>query len=83
LNFTTVPEKYITQTTRFGFLTNFTLAGNPNPSSANVIQGSPSNDPNQAVVVGAPYHFYFGLNNGKTAIDRFYKLYVATEQEQL
>jgi hypothetical protein len=29
------------------------------------------------VVVGAPYHFYFGLVNGNTAVDKFYKLYVA------
>jgi hypothetical protein len=83
LNFTDVPEKYVTQTTRFGFLTNFTSGGVPQPSSSNVIQGSPSNSSSDAVVVGAPYHFYFGLNNGKTAIDRFYKLYVATEEEQL
>jgi hypothetical protein len=28
------------------------------------------------LLVGAPFHFYFGLNNGKTAIDKFVKLYV-------
>ena len=28
------------------------------------------------IVVGAPYYFYFGLNNGKTAVDKFFKLYV-------
>ena len=26
-----------------------------------------------AITVGAPYHFYFGLNNGKTAMNRFIK----------
>ena len=36
---------------------------------------------NGTIVVGAPYHFYFGLNNGKTAINRFYKLYVQTVEE--
>ena len=30
-------------------------------------------------IVGAPFHFYFGLNNGKTAIDKFVKLYVNNE----
>ena len=34
---------------------------------------------NDKFLVGAPYHFYFGLNNGKTAIDRFFKLYVVNE----
>jgi hypothetical protein len=47
--------------------------GSPTPGS--------STGKNQAVVVGAPYYFYFGLNNGKTALDRFYKLYVATAEE--
>jgi hypothetical protein len=46
-----------------------------------VNQGQPIGSANQAVVVGAPYHFYFGLNNGKTALNRFYKLYVATTEE--
>jgi hypothetical protein len=27
-------------------------------------------------VVGAPYHFYFGLGKGKTALNRFIKKYV-------
>jgi hypothetical protein len=54
--------------------------------TSGVIQGQPVNFfapnqvnpavPSQGIVVGAPYHFYFGLFNGKTAIDRFYKLYV-------
>lgn len=80
LDFTTLNEKYITQTTRFGFISNY-LNNVPDPYSSGVIQGAPSNSPSDAIVVGAPYHFYFGLNNGKTAINRFYKLYVATEQE--
>ena len=80
LNFTSINEKYITQTTRFGFISNF-LNGVPDPNSSGVVQGAPSTSPQDAIVVGAPYHFYFGLNNGKTAINRFYKLYVATEEE--
>jgi hypothetical protein len=87
LDFTSPQEKYITPTTKFGFISNF-LNNNPNPSSTGVIQGQPvpvsaqgiptNQNALQSVVVGAPYHFYFGLNNGKTAINRFYKLYVAT-----
>ena len=90
LDFTTASEKYRTQTTNFGYITNFLTLPNgtqvPNPNSNNVLQGAPllptlQNVQLSTTVVGAPYHFYFGLNNGKTAIDRFYKLYVATEQE--
>ena len=80
LDFNTINEKYITQTTKFGFISNF-LNGVPDPNSNGVVQGAPSTSPQDAIVVGAPYHFYFGLNNGKTAINRFYKLYVATEEE--
>jgi hypothetical protein len=87
LDFTSPQEKYITPTTKFGFISNF-LNNNPDANSNGVVQGQPvpvspqgiPTGPNalQSVVVGAPYHFYFGLNNGKTAINRFYKLYVAT-----
>jgi hypothetical protein len=52
-----------------GFLTNFDLSGNPDPN-----RNTTGN-----YVVGAPYHFYFGLNNGKTAVDKFVKLYILTE----
>jgi hypothetical protein len=83
LDFVSVNEKYRTQTTKLGYLTNYDLAGNPVPQPAGgiVLDGEDSGLPDDAVVVGAPYHFYFGLNNGKTAINRFYKLYVQTEQE--
>jgi hypothetical protein len=59
------------------------LAGVPEPLIPPTVvnQGQPIGSANQAVVVGAPYHFYFGLNNGKTALNRFYKLYVATTEE--
>ena len=52
-----------------------------NSPTYNINQGDPSTNYQDSVVVGAPYHFYFGLNNGKTAINRFYKLYVATVEE--
>ena len=83
LDFTTLGEKYVTSTTNLGYISNYTLAGVPEPliPPSVVNQGQPVGSPNQAVVVGAPYHFYFGLNNGKTALNRFYKLYVATIEE--
>ena len=61
----------------------FDINGDPLPITplANIAQGDPSTNFLDSVVVGAPYHFYFGLNNGKTAINRFYKLYVATAEE--
>ena len=81
LDFTTQQEKYKTTTTNLGYITNY-INGVPAPLSVNsVTQGAPSGNKNSAIVAGAPYHFYFGLNNGKTAMDRFYKLYVATNEE--
>jgi hypothetical protein len=69
LDFTNVNEYYNTTTTQLGYLTNLDSSGNPQPT------------PNYAggYIVGAPFHFYFGLNNGKTAIDKFIKLYITTE----
>jgi hypothetical protein len=83
LNFTSLNEKYITTQTKLGFIASYGINNNPLPITplTNITQGDPRTDPNEAVVVGAPYHFYFGLNNGKTAINRFYKLYVGVEEE--
>lgn len=85
LDFTSVPGKYQTNLTKFGYLASFDINGDPLPITplANILQGAPSASitTSSVTVVGAPYHFYFGLNNGKTAINRFYKLYVPTEQE--
>ncbi len=87
LDFESASEKYRTSTTQLGYLTNFNNNGVPSPyvnPLTNILQGAPAEDSvvNQysIIIVGAPYHFYFGLNNGKTAIDRFFKLYVATEE---
>jgi len=52
---------------QYGFITNIDSSGNP------VINGTPLQN---KFIVGAPYHFYFGLKNGKTAVNRFIKLYV-------
>lgn len=86
LDFISPNEKYKTSTTQVGYLANFDLNGDPQPivSLSSIDQGDPSPQSdfqNGTIVVGAPYHFYFGLNNGKTAINRFYKLYVQTVEE--
>ena len=86
LDFTSNDEKYQTPLTKLGFISSFNLTGGTMPITPLILQGNPSPNPAQestvkdGIVVGAPYHFYFGLNNGKTAVDRFYKLYVATEE---
>jgi hypothetical protein len=54
-----------------GYITN--LSG-PNTPDPNYNVGT--TPPGSSILVGAPYHFYFGLNNGKTAIDKFVKLYI-------
>jgi hypothetical protein len=76
LDFTTSNEKYRTNLTQVGYLASFDINGDPLPITIPApATGAPGSSP---IVVGAPYHFYFGLNNGKTAINRFYKLYVPT-----
>jgi hypothetical protein len=85
LDFDSPSGKYQTTITKDGFLSSFDLNGEPLPITPlnNIIQGAPSPTitTSSVTVVGAPYHFYFGLNNGKTAINRFYKLYVPTDEE--
>ena len=83
LNFTSLGEKYITSLTKLGHIASYDINGNPQPYTilSSIQQGDPSQSASDAVVVGAPYHFYFGLNNGKTAINLFYKLSVATVEE--
>jgi len=76
LDFLTPNEKYTTTTTKLGYITNYYSNGTPNPNSSNVTNGTPGGNP---ILVGAPYHFYFGLYNGKTALDIFYKLYVQVQ----
>lgn len=76
LDFESPNEKYTTTTAKLGYITNYNINGTTNPNSGNVTNGVPGGNP---VVVGAPYHFYFGLNVGKTALDIFYKLYVEVQ----
>lgn len=52
---------------KYGFITDINSSGNP------VIGGVALQN---RFIVGAPYHFYFGLKNGKTAVNRFINLYV-------
>jgi hypothetical protein len=76
LDFVTPNEKYTTTTTNLGYITNYNITGGTNASASNVINGVPGGNP---VLVGGPYHFYFGLNVGKTALDIFYKLYIEVQ----
>jgi hypothetical protein len=83
LDFTSPSQKYRTSLNETGYIFSTDSNGDPLPITPlnNISQGDPSTNYQDSIVVGAPYHFYFGLNNGKTAINRFYKLYVATEEE--
>jgi hypothetical protein len=76
LDFDNLNEYYQTSTSNFGLITNFDVNGNPLSTTGNVLNGLPQG---KAIVVGAPFHFYFGLNNGTTALDKFTKLYINTE----
>jgi hypothetical protein len=67
-----VDAYYSTSTTKLGVLTNFDVNGDPIPT--------PQAATYNPIIVGAPYFFYFGLNNGKTAMDLFAKLYINTDE---
>ena len=60
-----------------GFITNFDANGNPVPENNSIPQITNGN-PGDSILVGAPFYFYFGLNNGNTAVDKFIKLYIET-----
>ena len=64
-----------------GFITNFiqtTVAGVTTITPSPTIPGSSVAVNSDLYLVGAPSHFYFGLNNGKTAMNRFIKKYIDT-----
>lgn len=60
----------------YGFITNFDQNGNPLPNNNGVNPPIVNGLPGDSILVGAPFFFYFGLNNGKTAVDKFVKLYL-------
>ena len=61
----------------FGFITNFDGPYNFNTPPL------PQSTPGTTIpfLVGGPNHFYFGLKNGKTALNRFIKIYIETGEE--
>lgn len=61
----------------FGFITNFDGPYNFNTPP------QPESTPGTTIpfLVGGPNHFYFGLKNGKTALNRFIKIYIETGEE--
>jgi hypothetical protein len=64
-----------------GFITNFiqtTVAGVTTITPSPTIPGSSVAVNGNVYLVGAPSHFYFGLNNGKTAMNRFINKYIDT-----
>ena len=69
MSFNSTPYFQATNGDNTGYIFNYTSAGEPtfNPS---VNQANPN------FVVGAPYHFYFGLFRGKSAINRYIKKYI-------
>jgi hypothetical protein len=60
-----------------GFITNFT----PFYSFTGTLTPEPNGGTSTPFLVGGPNHFYFGLKNGKTALNRFIKTYLETEED--
>jgi hypothetical protein len=54
-----------------GYIYNYDSNGNPNQNVTQWPQGQ-----SRKFVVGAPYHFYFGLGKGKSAINRYITKYI-------
>jgi hypothetical protein len=54
-----------------GYIINYDSNGNPNQ---NILEFPPNQS--SKFVVGAPYHFYFGLGKGKTAMNRYITKYI-------
>jgi hypothetical protein len=48
--------------------------------SADIQYWDYNTSPTNVVTVGVPYHFYFGLNKGKSAFDRFRRKWINTEE---
>jgi hypothetical protein len=67
----------------YGFITNYAVPPAPPAAPPAVPPAQPN--PNTVlpsptgVLVGSPNHFYFGLKNGKTALNRFINIYIDTE----
>jgi len=55
------------------------LSPNYNQYDASRPSWNTNSPQSNAVTVGAPYYFYFGLKNGKTAWDRFIKKWINFE----
>jgi len=51
----------------------FNYDNNGNPSQTNTW---PNNQNSTKFVVGAPFHFYFGLRKGKTSLNRYITKYI-------
>jgi hypothetical protein len=71
----------------YGFITNFLpppappTIPDPPPAEGYIPPVVVPDYGNNAFLVGAPYFFYFGLKNGKTALNRFIKIYLETGLE--
>jgi len=78
LNFDNIQEYFTTGADlNPGFITNFDIDGDPVPQNNSIPQIT-HGLPGESILVGAPFYFYFGLNNGNTAIDKFIKFYIET-----
>jgi hypothetical protein len=84
LDYLTDPYFKILGGTNVGYITRFNTNGTPNVLNTGVSPGlPPSSGPVSGDlahnIVGAPYHFYFGLKAGKTAINRYIQIYLNIE----
>lgn len=74
----TFPSSVVTPTfERPGYIYNSSSTGGLNPT---ITPNSYLNPPPPAVGVGSPYHFYFGLRVGKSAMNKYINKYIFNEE---
>jgi uncharacterized delta-60 repeat protein len=69
MSFNGTPYFQATNGANTGYIYNYDSNGNPTTSPS-------QNQTTDSFVVGAPYHFYFGLSKGKSAINRYISKYI-------
>jgi hypothetical protein len=73
MSFNGTPYFQATNGNNTGYIFNYNYNGLPTPNPS-------QNQATDSFVVGAPYHFYFGLNKGKSAMNRYISKYIVGQE---
>jgi len=73
MSFNGTPYFQSTNGNNTGYIINYGVNGQPTPTPS-------QNQATDSFIVGAPYHFYFGLNKGKSAMNRYISKYIVGQE---